>query len=63
MLESETFKESKQLWLEKRGFESAPSPAQVPVPGDMDLDDAFADAKAAEAFWDKHKCDKRAILE
>ena len=35
----------------------------VPVPMDAEFDEAFEDIGAAETFWEKHKGDKRAILE
>ena len=75
MLESKAFKEFAQMYQaharpkvhENGGGDNrdAPDPGggAVPVPMDDEFDEAFQDADAAEVFWEKHKGDKRAILD
>ena len=69
MFESAAFKEYQKLRKEQfvaKGGSAPPTgnAEQVPVPGgEDDMDLAFADVQAAEDFWDKHKGDKRAIVE
>eukprot|EP00959_Pyramimonas_sp_CCMP1952_P221878 4638645-Pyramimonas_sp.AAC.1 len=36
---------------------------EVPTPHDAEMDDAFTDEAAAEAFWEKHRGDKRAFTQ
>ncbi|CAK0867698.1 unnamed protein product, partial [Prorocentrum cordatum] len=77
MVDSEPFREFAKLFrlhvtsgAQRPGTPVAPPEAapgahvDQPVPADDDeLDDMFVDEQAADDFWEKHKGDKRAILE
>eukprot|EP00959_Pyramimonas_sp_CCMP1952_P443727 9289384-Pyramimonas_sp.AAC.1 len=62
MLETDEFMEFVKLFAVHRAAAGPGADAesngddgeQVPVPHDEEMDDAFQDEAAAEAFWEKH---------
>ncbi|CAK0873524.1 unnamed protein product, partial [Prorocentrum cordatum] len=71
MLETAEFKEFVKLFAVHRAASGPDADAesnvddgeQVPTPHDEEMDDAFQDEAAAEAFWEKHRGDKRAFTQ